>query len=56
MDLPALLPMGSLPPIFRVLPNFYLEMSGDPLIAGAMDLHGTQTQFTWFRSFLAMEE
>jgi hypothetical protein len=55
MDLQALIPPGFLPSGFHILPNFYLKMSGDPLIAGAMGLHGIPTQFTWFRSFLALE-
>ncbi|KAG9128249.1 hypothetical protein FRC07_002208 [Ceratobasidium sp. 392] len=30
-------------------------MSGDPLMAGAIGLHGAVTQFTWFHTFVAME-
>ncbi|CAE7085372.1 unnamed protein product [Rhizoctonia solani] len=56
MDLQAILPRGSFPRILQQLPQFYLDMSGDPLIAGAMGLHGVPTQFTWFYTFLVIEE
>ena len=56
MDLQAILPQGSFPSALQRLPQFYLDMSGDPLIAGAMGLHGAPTQFTWFYTFLVIEE
>ncbi|CAE6462108.1 unnamed protein product [Rhizoctonia solani] len=56
MDLQAILPQGSFPLALQRLPQFYLDMSGDPLIAGAMGLHGVHTQFTWFYTFLVIEE
>ncbi|KAH7335214.1 transmembrane protein 6/97 [Rhizoctonia solani] len=56
MDLQAVLPRGSFPSALQQLPQFYLNMSGDPLIAGAMGLHGVTTQFTWFYTFLVIEE
>ncbi|CAE6359350.1 unnamed protein product [Rhizoctonia solani] len=56
MDLQAVLPRGSFPSALQQLPQFYLNMSGDPLIAGAMGLHGASTQFTWFYTFLVIEE
>ncbi|CUA72511.1 hypothetical protein RSOLAG22IIIB_04908 [Rhizoctonia solani] len=55
MDLQAIVPPGALPSFFRIVPEFYLSISGDPLIAGAMGLHGAPTQFTWFRTFITME-
>ncbi|CAE6419191.1 unnamed protein product [Rhizoctonia solani] len=55
MDLQAIVPPGALPSFFRIIPEFYLSISGDPLIAGAMGLHGAPTQFTWFRTFIMME-
>ncbi|KAJ1303428.1 hypothetical protein OPQ81_011619 [Rhizoctonia solani] len=55
MDLHAIIPPGVLPSFFQVIPRFYLSISGDPLIAGAMGLHGVPTQFTWFRTFIMME-
>ncbi|CAE6467493.1 unnamed protein product [Rhizoctonia solani] len=56
MDLQAVLPRGLFPSVLQQLPQFYLNMSGDPLIAGAMGLHGVTTQFTWFYTFLVIEE
>lgn len=55
MDLQAIAPPGSFPSFFQVIPSFYLKISGDPLIAGVMGLHGVPTQFTWFRTFIVME-
>ncbi|ELU39026.1 hypothetical protein AG1IA_06947 [Rhizoctonia solani AG-1 IA] len=55
MDLQAIIPVGLLPSFFQIIPNFYLSISGDPLIAGAMGLHGVPTQFTWFRTFIIIE-
>ncbi|CAE6412601.1 hypothetical protein ACGC1H_005463 [Rhizoctonia solani] len=55
MDLQAIIPPGTLPSFFQIIPEFYLSISGDPLIAGAMGLHGAPTQFTWFRTFIMME-
>ncbi|CEL62476.1 Transmembrane protein 97 OS=Macaca fascicularis GN=Tmem97 PE=2 SV=2 [Rhizoctonia solani AG-1 IB] len=55
MDLQAIIPPGVMPSFFRIIPNFYLSISGDPLIAGAMGLHGSPTQFTWFRTFIMIE-
>ncbi|KAH7336884.1 transmembrane protein 6/97 [Rhizoctonia solani] len=55
MDLQAIIPPGVLSPVFRIIPEFYLSISGDPLIAGAMGLHGAPTQFTWFRTFIMIE-
>ncbi|CAE6415185.1 unnamed protein product [Rhizoctonia solani] len=55
MDLQAIVPPGLLPSFFQIIPNFYLSISGDPLIAGAMGLHGVPTQFTWFRTFIVIE-
>ncbi|CAE7221520.1 unnamed protein product [Rhizoctonia solani] len=55
MDLQAIIPSGVLPPFFQIIPEFYLSISGDPLIAGAMGFHGVPTQFTWFRTFIIME-
>ncbi|CAE6474849.1 unnamed protein product [Rhizoctonia solani] len=56
MDLQAVLPRDLFPSVLQQLPQFYLNMSGDPLIAGAMGLHGVTTQFTWFYTFLVIEE
>jgi hypothetical protein len=56
MDLQVVLPPGTFPLALQRLPQMYLKMSGDPLIAGAMGLHGISTQFTWFRTFLVIEE
>ncbi|KDN48279.1 hypothetical protein RSAG8_02871, partial [Rhizoctonia solani AG-8 WAC10335] len=55
MDLQAIIPPGALPSFFQIIPEFYLSISRDPLIAGAMGLHGVPTQFTWFRTFIMME-
>lgn len=55
VDLQAIMPPDLLPPFTRALPNFYVKMSGDPLFAGAMGLHGNPTQFTWFKTFMGME-
>ncbi|QRV88956.1 transmembrane protein [Ceratobasidium sp. AG-Ba] len=55
IDAQGIMPPNILPESFRKLVNFYVNLSGDPLIAGAIGLHGSATQFTWFHTFVAME-
>lgn len=55
VDLQAIMPPDLLPAFTRNIPNYYVKLSGDPLFAGAMGLHGNPTQFTWFQTFMGME-
>ncbi|KAG9101908.1 hypothetical protein FS749_001874 [Ceratobasidium sp. UAMH 11750] len=55
IDAQGIMPPNILPESFRKLAQFYVNLSGDPLMAGAIGLHGAVTQFTWFHTFVAME-
>lgn len=57
MDLQALYPAQLLPNFITQLPKLYIELSGDPLIGGAMGFpgFGDRASFTWFISFLNLE-
>ncbi|KAI0308243.1 hypothetical protein B0F90DRAFT_144369 [Multifurca ochricompacta] len=35
--------------------SWYVSMSGDPLIGGAMGIFGNQSELSWFKSFLYLE-
>ncbi|EMD38811.1 hypothetical protein CERSUDRAFT_133352 [Gelatoporia subvermispora B] len=55
VDLQALYPAHLVPPLIAKIPGFYISMSNDPLIGGAMGLLGKGDQFVWFKTFLLLE-
>ncbi|KAH7885861.1 transmembrane protein 6/97 [Phlebopus sp. FC_14] len=55
LDCQALYPTWLVPGFISALPRMYTQMSGDPLINGAMGLAGDSSQFVWFKCFLALE-
>ena len=57
LDCQALYPKGWVPAPLAALPKFYVDMSADPLIGGAMGLFGPAAYqaSAWFRSFLMVE-
>ena len=55
VDLQALYPREWTPIIISSLPEFYVKMSQDPLIGGAMGYFGSPEHYVWFKSFLILE-
>ena len=43
------------PALVAKIPAFYVGMSRDPLIGGAMGFFGDSSHFVWFKSFLMLE-
>lgn len=43
------------PQLVAKIPVFYVGMSRDPLIGGAMGFFGDSSNFVWFKSFLMLE-
>ncbi|KAI0339495.1 hypothetical protein BDW22DRAFT_1380763 [Trametopsis cervina] len=52
MDLQALYPAQFIPPLLTKLSDFYMAISNDPLIGGALYDPG---RYSWFRSLLLLE-
>ena len=55
VDLPAIYPRSYVPDFMFKLPEFYVKMSGDPLIGGVSGTIGDVDNFAWFKSFLLLE-
>lgn len=55
MDFQTLYPKSLLPDAIAAIPGWYFEMSGDPLIGGAMGFLGDKPELAWFKIFLHLE-
>ncbi|KAH8116493.1 hypothetical protein DFH11DRAFT_1725267 [Phellopilus nigrolimitatus] len=55
VDIQAIYPPSLVPAPLARLPTLYLQMSGDPVIAGAFGLNGPPALWVWFKSFLILE-
>ncbi|KAG1728110.1 transmembrane protein 6/97 [Suillus lakei] len=55
IDLQALYPPSLTPHFIRALPQFYVQMSNDPLIGSVLGMLGDSKPFIWFKTFLAVE-
>ena len=55
VDLQALYPPSLTPKLIAALPEFYVKISQDPLIGGAMGYFGSSENYVWFKSFLSLE-
>ncbi|KIP07059.1 hypothetical protein PHLGIDRAFT_30164 [Phlebiopsis gigantea 11061_1 CR5-6] len=55
VDLQALYPVSMTPKFIAALPEFYVKMSQDPLVGGAMGYFGRPENYVWFKSFLSLE-
>ncbi|KAI0275105.1 transmembrane protein 6/97 [Gloeopeniophorella convolvens] len=55
VDCQALYPPHLVPAAVQGLPPWYVALSGDPLIGGAMGLLPNARELAWFRSFLYLE-
>ncbi|KAI0316064.1 transmembrane protein 6/97 [Amylostereum chailletii] len=55
VDCQALYPARYVPEIIRSIPTWYVAVSGDPLIGGAMGIHESGTKYAWFTTFLWLE-
>ncbi|KAI0046729.1 hypothetical protein FA95DRAFT_1493602 [Auriscalpium vulgare] len=56
IDCQALYPPAYVPDVIRALPAWYVAMSGDPLVGGAMGLLPVpERELVWFKTFLCLE-
>ncbi|KAI9460617.1 transmembrane protein 6/97 [Lactarius psammicola] len=55
IDCQAIWPKQLVPKALQLLPPWYVGMSGDPLIGGAMGIFGNESELAWFKSFLYLE-
>jgi len=55
IDCQAIWPKGLVPKSLQLLPPWYVGMSGDPLIGGAMGIFNNESELAWFKSFLYLE-
>ncbi|KAJ3543229.1 hypothetical protein NM688_g5883 [Phlebia brevispora] len=55
VDLQAIYPTSLTPSLIAKIPEFYVGMSRDPLIGGAMGYFGEPANYVWFKSFLLLE-
>jgi hypothetical protein len=57
MDFQSLYPASLVPSFLSALPPFYVQMSGDPLIAAVMGYLGPNAtaQYVWLKSFMVLE-
>ncbi|KAA1469114.1 hypothetical protein DENSPDRAFT_834657 [Dentipellis sp. KUC8613] len=55
VDLQALYPENVVPSIVKVIPSWYVAMSGDPLIGGVMGFFANHAELAWFKIFLCLE-
>jgi len=55
IDLQAIYPPTYVPYPVKQIPAWYVAMSGDPLIGGAMGYFGDESRFAWFKPFLYLE-
>lgn len=55
IDCQAIWPKQFIPKALQLLPPWYVRMSGDPLIGGAMDIFSNGSELAWFKSFIYLE-
>ena len=55
IDCQAIWPKQLVPKALQLLPPWYVGMSGDPLIGGAMGILSNESELAWFKSFLYLE-
>jgi hypothetical protein len=55
IDCQAIWPKELVPKFLQLLPPWYVGMSGDPLIGGAMGIFNNESELAWFKSFLYLE-
>ncbi|KAI9509071.1 transmembrane protein 6/97 [Russula earlei] len=56
VDCQAIWPELIVPTPLRAVPRWYVSVSGDPLIAGAMGISvGNASELAWFKSFMYLE-
>jgi len=55
IDCQAIWPKQLVPKALQLLPPWYVGMSGDPLIGGAMEILSNGSELAWFKSFIYLE-
>ncbi|KAI0003717.1 transmembrane protein 6/97 [Russula compacta] len=55
IDCQAIWPKQLVPKLLQAFPLWYVNMSGDPLVGGAMGILGNESELAWFKSFLYLE-